>query len=416
MNPSCVFSQFSFSSPYSRFGIGELASQYNQRSAAMGGIAQGVISPNSVNFANPASLASFDSLSFLFDFSATGSFNTLRSETDKSFQSTANVDYIAVGFPILKRWHTAIALTPISSIGYNIYNIVEADDALNGEITGREFHFYTGEGSFNKVLWGNSVKLSKNIAIGLNAAFLFGSSSYMRTLSFDTATILTTKIIDDISTHGFIFEPAIQYQQPLTPNDKIVVGLTYNIGQRLKSEKRLLVATMFGGDGNNSGSYPIIVKQDTTKGSLKMPQAIHAGISYQRNERFLIGIDFHWTNWNQYELFGSKDSLANTWELNVGSEILPSNKSGATYVKRMLYRIGCRTRQNIYRFDGVNVNEYAFTCGIGFPLTRSKTTINVYFEAGTQGTTEQHLVKNNFFKIGAGLSLHELWFFKRKYQ
>ena len=411
-----VFSQSSITSPYSRFGIGELAPQYNLRSSAMGGISQGILNPTNINFANPASYSAFDSLSFLFDFSVTGTFNTIKSDMHKSRSSTATINYLTIGMPILKRWHTAIGLLPISSIGYNVYDIVDAAQAPVGEATGREFRFFIGDGSFNKFFWGNSVKISKNLALGLNVGYMFGNSNYLQTLSFDTIFILTSKITNTIYASGFTFEPAIQYYLFVSPKEKITIGATYHIQNSIKAENNLVVTSVFGGDGNSPGSYPEVIKDTTSKGHLKMPASLKFGFSYERMERFVVGADFYWTNWSQYKLLGRNDSLSNTWGINLGGEIIPSNKPSAKYFQKIPYRIGFKTQQNLFEFNGQKVNLYALTLGMGLPLTRSKTMINIYFEAGTKGKTTHHLIQENYFKIGAGLSLHETWFYKRQYR
>ena len=413
---SSVYSQSSITSPYSRFGIGELAPQYNLRSSAMGGISQGIQQPTNINFANPASYSAFDSLSFLFDFAVTGTFNTIKSDMEKSRNSTAAVNYLTMGLPITKRWHTALGLVPVSSIGYNIYNIVEAEDVPEGEIAGRQFHFFIGEGSFNKVFWGHSFKISKNFAVGLNAGYMFGNSDYIRTISFDTIFVRTAKFTDKTYVNGFTFEPSIQYYLPLSPKEHLTIGATYHIQNKLKAENNFLAASMFNGDGNKPGTVIDTIEQTIFKGNLKMPASIKFGLSYERTGRFLAGADFYWTNWSKYELFGQNNNLSNTWGISLGGEIVPSAKPSANYFKKATYRAGFKTQQNLFEFNGEKINLYALTLGMGMPLTRSKTAINIYFEAGTKGKTSHNLIQENYFKIGAGLSLHEMWFYKRQYR
>ena len=147
-----------------------------------------------------------------------------------------------------------------------------------------------------------------------------------------------------------------------------------------------------------------------------MPMSLKAGFSYERTEKFVVGADFYWTNWSQYSLFDQNNNLSNTWGVSLGGEIIPSNKPAAKYFKRATYRIGFKTQQNLFEFDGEKINLYAATLGMGLPLSRSKTMINIYFELGTKGKTTHNLIQENYFKIGAGLSLYEMWFYKRQYR
>ena len=328
----------------------------------------------------------------------------------------AGINYLTIGMPITKHWRTALGLVPISSVGYNIYNIVEVDDAYDGETTGREFHFFNGEGSFNKFFWGNSFKISKNIAIGLNVGYMFGNSNYMRTVSFDTMYVRTIKVVNKIYVNGFIFEPSIQGSIPLSSKEKLTIGASYHIQSSIKAENNSLAMSMFGGDGTSSGSVIDVIADTTMPGKLKMPMSLKAGFAYERAEKFLIGADFYWTNGSKYELFDQNDNLSNTWGVSIGGEIIPSNKPAAKYFKKATYRAGFKTQQNLFEFDGEKINLYAFTFGMGLPLARSKTIINLYFEAGTKGKTTHGLIQENYFKIGAALSLHEMWFYKRQYR
>jgi len=414
---SGVFAQSPITSPYSRFGIGELASQYNLRSSAMGGISQGIVGSTGINFANSASYAAFDSLSFLFDIAVTGTYNTLRSDTEKSRTSTAAINYINMGMPITKRWHTAFGLIPISAVGYNIYGITEPKELPEGgNATGREFRFFTGDGSFNKVFWGNSFKISESVAIGLNAGYMFGNSDYTRTLSYDTLYVLTAKITNRVYVNGFTFEPSLQYHISLSNKDKIVVGATYHIQKNIKAENDFLVRSMIGGEGNNPGAYPDTLKQDVISGKLKLPTTLKTGFTYARPEKFVVGADFNWTNWSQYELLGQNDNLSNTWGVSIGGEFIPNSRPSAKYFQKTTYRVGFKTQQNMLVFDDEKINLYAFTFGMGLPLPRSKTMINLFFETGTKGKTTPPLIQENYFKIGVGLSLYEMWFYKRQYK
>ena len=52
------------------------------------------------------------------------------------------------------------------------------------------------------------------------------------------------------------------------------------------------------------------------------------------------------------------------------------------------------------------------TFGIGLPVGLSK--INLGFEFGKKGTTNQNLIQENYFNFNVGFSLNDLWFRKRE--
>ena len=59
-------------SPYSQFGLGDLATMAVGQNKGMGGVGYGFRKGNEVNPLNPASYSSIDSLTFIFDAGLSG--------------------------------------------------------------------------------------------------------------------------------------------------------------------------------------------------------------------------------------------------------------------------------------------------------------------------------------------------------
>src|SRR5665647_1402483 len=68
-------------SPFSRYGLGDLNHYGYGRSTAMGGASLGSRHSIQINSANPASYNANDSLSFIFDFGLDGTFSKYKSNT-----------------------------------------------------------------------------------------------------------------------------------------------------------------------------------------------------------------------------------------------------------------------------------------------------------------------------------------------
>ena len=64
------YAQSGTNSPYSQYGIGVLSENPGAQSRGMNGLGIGFHENNQVNFLNPASYSSIDSLSFIFDAGA----------------------------------------------------------------------------------------------------------------------------------------------------------------------------------------------------------------------------------------------------------------------------------------------------------------------------------------------------------
>lgn len=194
------------SSPYSRFGIGDL--QYNgfTEIQGMGGASIAVHEPFSINFANPASYSDLKLTSFEF-----GGYSNFTKYESQNFApnttNTTNIGYVALGFPIIaNKWGASFGIMPYSNVGYKISN----SDSIPGANASANY-LYTGSGGINQLYFGNAVKLFKNLSIGVNASYLFGSVVRQNTVETDLGGAYNTRITNSISVNYFYFNFGLSY-------------------------------------------------------------------------------------------------------------------------------------------------------------------------------------------------------------
>lgn len=108
------------SSPFSRFGLGDLHSYSHGRTTGMGGASLGSRNSRQINMVNPASYTSVDSLSFLFEFGITGRFSQFKNDLGRFSTDDVNFRYFAMSFPVSRRIATSFGLIPYSDVGYDI--------------------------------------------------------------------------------------------------------------------------------------------------------------------------------------------------------------------------------------------------------------------------------------------------------
>jgi hypothetical protein len=132
---------------------------------------------------------------------------------------------------------------------------------------------------------------------------------------------------------------------------------------------------------------------------------------------WLVGVDYITTNWDNYRFFDAADAVKTNWQIRVGGQIRP--KPGANYFSNVVYRAGFFTGDDYINLNGA-LPTSGFTFGIGLPianfnrLTNQFTVLNLGFEYGTRGNNSNSL-KENLFRISAGLNFSDLWFTKRRY-
>jgi hypothetical protein len=396
-------------SPYSRFGIGDLTANANAWNFSMGGNSIGLRSPYHINFTNPASYTAFDSSSFVFEGGVSFKYVQLKTDLQSTNRTYASLGYLTFGFPVTKWWKTTLGLMPYSDVGYDISN----DDVVTG--VGRVSRIYSGSGGINRFLWGNGFKLSKNISIGINASYLFGSMIRESSSTFpDSLYLLNFRESNNISVSGFYFDYGIQYSAKLKKNIKLVAGAIFGTNTKINAKTDLLAMTYFSSGGTE---YPkdTILSEPGVRGTISIPLMYGFGLSFEKPDKWIVGADYRWQNWKNYKAFESGDSLVNSYQVRAGIELIPDIENYSKYFKRVRYRFGFRYNSTYLQLRQKHLNEYAVSLGFGLPIRGMKTGINLSGEVGSRGTIQSGLIKETFFNFVVGFSIYERWFVKRKY-
>jgi hypothetical protein len=133
----------------------------------------------------------------------------------------------------------------------------------------------------------------------------------------------------------------------------------------------------------------------------------------------LVGVDFVQNNWSEYRFYGTPDSVQDAWQFRIGGQIRPEPKKN--YFSNVTYRAGIFIgRDYVHVVDQLPLLGLSFGMGLPLPnynsLARTQASVlNLTFEYVKRGNN-QNLLKDNIFRISAGLSFSDLWFNKRKYE
>ncbi|MEI7500615.1 MAG: hypothetical protein WCK84_09220 [Bacteroidota bacterium] len=405
-----LFSQIRITSPYSRFGIGDIADNNNAWNMSMGQLGISLRSPYHVNYANPASYSAFDSLSFVFDGGFNGEFVTLRSDFQTASRNYASLGYLLFGMPVNRWWKTSLGLVPYSDVGYNVANYEEYPNS------GTVVRLYSGSGGINRLFWGNAFQLFKKFSVGVNISYLFGSMDRQAMVLFpDSTSAMNFKEIYYVTMNDLSFNFGAQYRTRIKNDLFLNLGAVFNPSLSMSAKTDALAQTfLISAEG-------IEVPRDTLataagfKGRIIIPMMIGGGFCFEKTNKWMVGLDYKWQNWEKFRAFDMSDSLVNSWQVNFGGELVPNADNYSNYFARVRYRLGFTYNKTYLRLRGQDLNEYAITFGFGLPLRGMKTMLNVGAQYGVRGTTSQNLIRESYFKIVIGFSIYERWFIKRKY-
>ncbi|NVO21304.1 MAG: hypothetical protein HXX13_16505 [Bacteroidetes bacterium] len=403
--------QTSNSSPYSRFGLGKISPNNNTLMMALGGSSSALRSPLCVNPYNPASYTSFDTTSFVFDAGLQANLMTLKTNTTSFKVNDASLAYITMGFPLTKWWKASVGLLPYSSIGYLI-----GSDSVISQL-GKVEYGYTGSGGLNKAYIGNGFKLTKHISAGLNVAYYFGNINHERTLSYpDSNGYMRSRITSSAAIKNLIFDFGLQYYTAFSNDRNFTFGLTLTPQQSMSSSSNNLAVNYFHNYSSNIDvTRDTILFEDGTKGKVVLPMSIGTGIAFGRSTRWSTYADVRWQQWEKYTYFGESGNLKNSTRISLGGQFRPSALDVGTYWKRINYRAGVRFEMSNLELRNTRLNDIGVSFGAGLPMKKSRSTLNLAFEVGTFGSTNNNLIKENYFRFSIGAAMFEKWFLKRKY-
>ncbi|TDP58670.1 hypothetical protein [Flavobacterium dankookense] len=388
------FAQEGTSSPYSFYGLGDVKFKGTVENRSMGGVSVFADSIH-VNLQNPAQFASLK----LTSFAIGGSYLTtkFRTETQEEKARRTTLDYLAVGIPAGKLAF-GFGLIPYTAVGYKINQTTTGPNATETD--------YKGIGGMNKVFFGTAYKITKNINIGAEAQYNFGS---IETTSFRTRNDVqygtNEENISEIQ--GFSFTTGLTIQQKVKSKYTYFGSLVYSpeTDLTIKNQRTITVS----GD---------VDEQPVQNSTFKSPSKFAIGSGFGIVKKWLIGAEV--TMQSTSDLKNRFDDIVgvtfeNSTRYSFGGYFIPNYNSYSSYLKRVTYRAGVRYENTGMILRNKSIEDFAVTAGLGLPLGGTFSKINVGLEIGKRGTVYNNLVEENYINLSIGLSLSDRWFVKRKY-
>lgn len=406
--------QYSSHSPYSKFGLGDISRTGFSHNRALGGISVGLRSKNSINYLNPASYSSQDTISFIFDFGIIGDFTTLKSSDDTENTSNICMDHLAISFPVTKFWKTSIGIAPFSKVGYKM--VIEENDE---ESSAHYNILYNGKGGINQFYFGNSVVIGKHIALGLNLSYLFGTIEQLRTVRLtDYSYQAITYFNDKINVGDFYLDYGLQLFSDINEKNKVTLGFTFNSKNKINAGYDSLVI-------REIYSYDVDTLKyiNNNNGNILFPQRIGIGFTYEYNNKLLLGFDYISQNWSKALFFDQNYSLANSSSFRFGLEYTPISLTDirkGKYWQRIKFRLGGHYTKSYLEVNGHQIIDNGISIGFGLPWKNEKnlytsTYFNISYELGQRGNLDKGLIKEMYHFISIDLNLYDFWFLKPKY-
>lgn len=414
MFPALLFAQFNnnTTSPYSRYGLGELQSTGFGRSSAMGGAAFASRFNKQINLSNPAAYNAIDSLGFMFEFGVDSKFSNFKNDLGNNFSNDVNFQYFAMNFNVSKRIGAAMGLVPFSDVGYNVELFEEVEN------TGVVRTIYYGAGTLSKAFLGLAVEPFKNVSIGANLNYTFGMLNQNAEVDFfEASDFYRVQQYKSLRISDFGFEFGVQATIPLENDRKVILAAVfennpkYNAKYSEITQKNLSTGSSVDQDTLSNPS--LAVEQDRI---IEYPYSFGIGISFVKNNSFEINADYEHKAWGDAIFLGDKSVfLTDLNKFALGAEWIPDRFSIQSYLKRVSYRAGFKFEETYLKFNEKQINDFGISFGLGLPVYRSNSTIDVAVQFGKMGTKKNNLVLENYARLNLSVNLYDLWFIKRRF-
>ena len=383
--------------PYSKMAYGMLNDNVSSIQRSMGGVGYAMRGGRIVNVMNPASYADVDSLTFLWDVGIDLSNLWSKEEDNKGYNFGAGLDYLTGHFKVAKGLGASFGLLPYSTVGYS----------YGSEITGGN-EMRSGNGGLNQLFLGVGYQPVKNLSVGVNFAYLFGST-VNTTLITSTSSSYFTR---NMKVRDWNAQVGVQYTLPLFKNrDYLTVGATFQ-------PKKSFHGHAWGTSYDTQDSKVDTIGYTSMKGKYEQPYSIGVGLSYTMDRRLTLEADYTFQKWSdaKYSPIGGIEtqsmSFNDRWKFALGLQYTP-NKRGS-YFGAMSFRAGAFFNHDYMMFDESKLRDYGLSVGVGLPAPNSKTTINLGVEWRHREATPVSLISENYLNITIGVNFNELWFWKSR--
>lgn len=415
-----AIAQSGTNSPYSQYGLGQLSEQTSGFNRGMNGLGYGFREHNQVNFLNPASYASIDSLTFIFDAGISGYITNFKEGGKSKNAQNANFEYAVAAFKVGKRIGLSFGILPYTNVGYNYSNTQTLYDNLYGTKT-TTTNLYSGSGGLHQVYLGAGWMPFKGFAIGANLSYLWGDYERSITNSYSDANVNTLSKIYTATVNNYKLDFGVQYTAKMSKRDELTIGLTYGLGHKLNADPMCKIIS------TNSQTAVSDTTTYTVDNGLAVPATFGAGFVWNRENRLKLGVDYSLQKWasvefpyysvvNERPTYQLTDkAFTDRHKLTVGGDYCPRER-GNKFFQRVHYRFGVSYATPYLRINGQDgPKEMSVSAGVGVPIMNkwnSRSMLNVSAQWVRQDA--KSLLTENTFRINIGLTFNERWFAKWK--
>ena len=408
-------------SPYSQYGLGVLSDQTSGFNRGMNGVGLGFHEHNQVNYLNPASYSSLDSLTFIFDAGISGQVTNFEENGVKKNANNSNFEYVVAGFRACRNLGISFGVIPFTNIGYNY----TSTGWVNSNSTDVSYtNTYDGEGGLHQAYVGAGWSPVKGLSVGANFSYLWGKYTKYISNSYSNAYYKSLTRTYSTQVNSYKVDLGVQYTQQISKKDWVTVGVTYSPGHNLGSSADMNIISTNAQTSTTDTLAFSIAK------AFEQPDMFGAGLMWNHNNQWKVGLDYTLQKWGdlKYPTFVDSEEQGSSYVLrkgiyqdrtkvNLGVQYCYGERS-RSFFKRLQYRAGASYATPYYKVNGFDgPKELSVSAGFGIPIVNSYNNRSFLNISGQWvKSSAKDLIKENTFRINIGFTFNEDWFKKWKMQ
>lgn len=402
----------SSASTYSALGIGDFNNSGLTTNRGMGGLGISFGTGWSVNYMNPA----LSTRNTIFNFQAAFNYERIGVSSGETSELAdgGGLSYVLMSLPINSGKSTlGMGINQLTSVNYNLL--------VSGQVAGTDFNSLNridGVGGVSEAYLSTGFLVAKNLSLGIHGSYLFGSTIRTNQLSLldesGNPIGISSELFQRFSVSDFAVKGGAHYFFKAGSKNNIHIGAIYQAFGNING-KEFAKTGNFGEASRPDGDGEVI--SDDVPGSVYVPNRIGFGVSFEKINKFVIGLEGQYHQLSQFRSFdGNTEELGDSFTISLGGQLTPDFGAVDNLFKRTTYRLGLEYQQTPYILSSIQVQDIGINFGGSVPINSLSLT-NFAIKLGTRGTTENGLIRENYVNFSLGFSLNDnTWFYKRVFE
>lgn len=400
------------SSTYSALGIGEFNYGGQVQNQGMGGLGISFGTGWSANAVNPA----LSTRNTIFNFQASLNYKRIgvANDTENSLVDGGGLSYLALSLPVKPGKFTAgMGLGQISSINYRL----TVDSPVNNSEL-RANNNLEGDGGISEAYVSFGYLLAKNLSVGVHGSYLFGSSIRSnQLLIFDQGDVevgRASEYYERISVSDVALKLGGHYFFKTSDKSNLHVGAIYQTFGNVNGTAFAKLAPI-GQASSLKTDGDLIANNE--KGTIYLPSRYGFGLSYEKNNKYVIGLEGQFQDFSKYRnFFGEPLSLQAAQKVGLGFQIVPDFTDFDKLLNRSTYRMGLEWMRTPYFINETTINDIGINFGTSIPVNQLSL-MNMAIKVGRRGTVDKGLIREAYVNFTVGFSLNDnSWFYKQVFE